>query len=360
MRAKAILAIAICAAVVVLAIAIRPARNPRAPAGPEPAETDPSPSTAESVSPPSVREVPRPPRDAEPLASQPAIVSPIANEPAPPTTTPPTNKLERLTRLREAFRALAAGDPTTALRAAKQLPDETEREAALSTLLEQWTSGEPGSPRARASLIAAYDLEAGLGLQLTKDPQLALLWANELTTGTGRLAIFQQSAITMLSSDPAAAFALSNQLPEADRRQFTDAVFAGWGAHDTAAALQWVQQLADPAERDAALQAIRTTAPVGIGTAIAVKDGYPVIANVIPGTPAELSGQIQAGDRIVGLAQGNNAFIDARNLPLADLVQMIRGAPGTVLQLQLLPADAPPGSQPRTISVTRDQLKFKR
>src|SRR5262245_58844911 len=46
-----------------------------------------------------------------------------------PTETPslPTNKLERLTQVRESFRALANGNATTALRAAKEITDETER-----------------------------------------------------------------------------------------------------------------------------------------------------------------------------------------------------------------------------------------
>jgi len=39
---------------------------------------------------------------------------------------------------------------------------------------------------------------------------------------------------------------------------------------------------------------------------------------------------------------------------------MIRGAPNTMVQLQVLPADAPPNAAPRTVSITRDQLKFKR
>jgi len=40
-------------------------------------------------------------------------------------------------------------------------------------------------------------------------------------------------------------------------------------------------------------------------------------------------------------------------------VQAIRGAPGTLLQLQVLPADAPPDSSPRTVAVVRGQIKFK-
>src|SRR5579872_1873069 len=49
-----------------------------------------------------------------------------------------TNKLERLRQTRERFQALAAGDPSVALKAAKQIADDNERETALLTLVTQW------------------------------------------------------------------------------------------------------------------------------------------------------------------------------------------------------------------------------
>ena len=303
-----------------------------------------------------------------PLASEsdslPRPIAPSARKRGPtpePIEKPPlsTNKLERLTQIRETFRALANGDATTALRAAKQVTDDTERETALLTLVTEWTKGELGPPRRRAGAIDLYGIEAGLGMELAKNPELAVLWANELTEGEGRAAILQQTAIAMVGSDPVAAFALSEQLPEGDRRKFFDSVFAGWAEEDTSAAMQRAEQLPDP-DRDAAIRAIRTVAPVGIGAALSIKDGYPVINGLIPGTPAELSGQLHVGDRVLGLAQGDNSFVDTHSVPLADVVQMIRGAPNTLVQLQVLPADAPPNSAPRTVSITRDQLKFKK
>src|SRR5262249_15577954 len=119
---------------------------------------------------------------------------------------------------------------------------------------------------------------------------------------------------------------------------------------------QWAEQIAEPGERQAAVDAIRSVAPVGIGAALRMEDGYPIINELLPGTPAQLSGQIHPGDRIVALAQGNNAFVDAHNLSLQDVVQMVRGTPGSVIQLQLVGPDA----QPRIVAVVRDQVKFKR
>jgi hypothetical protein len=271
-----------------------------------------------------------------------------------------TNKLEQLAHIREMFHALAAGDPTAALREAKQIPEGTERETALLTLATEWTHGDLHPPRERARNIEFLGLEAGLGMELVKNPELALLWANEMTEGQGRAALLQQTAVAMTESDPAAAFALSEQVPENERRKFFDAVFAGWAEKDTAAALQWADQLPESSERAAALQSIRSVAPVGIGAALRVENGYAVINQLLPGTPAELSGQLHAGDRILALAQGDNAFVDAHGVALKDIVDMIRGSPGTVLQMQVLSPDAPAGAQPQIVSITRDQLKFKR
>ncbi len=147
----------------------------------------------------------------------------------------------------------------------------------------------------------------------------------------------------------------------AEGRLGVDAVFAAWAQHDTEAALQWVEQhLSDPGERDMALDAIRKVAPVGIGAEIAQQDGYAVINRLIPDSPAELSGQLHSADRIVAVAQGDSAFLDTRQLPLSELVQAIRGAPGTLIRLQVLPAAAPPDSPPATVTLFREQIKHKK
>ena len=105
-----------------------------------------------------------------------------------------------------------------------------------------------------------------------------------------------------------------------------------WIDKDTDAALRWANQLADPAEQDAALAAIRTTAPVGIGASLAMKDGFkqgkPILLEPIMRveniTPDEYQGDI-CGDlsRRRGSIQsietrGNMAIIHSE-VPLAEL-----------------------------------------
>ena len=280
--------------------------------------------------------------------------------PALEQTVASSNRLDRLNQIHEQFVSLAKGDPGTALAAARQFTNEVDRETALLALVTQWNQGELSSPLARAHAISSYGLDVGLGLELvSRHPELAVVWANELTEGQTRINLATMTASALLDSDPARAFALVGQVAPGERSQVSANLFAGWASRDTEAALQWAQTMPDPTERDAALQAIRSSAPVGIGAELRMQDGYPVISGLIPGAPAQLNGLLQKGDRILALAQGDGSFQPTQNIPLADLVQMIRGAPGTVLQLQVLAGDAPPGAAPRTVFIVRDQLKFK-
>ena len=179
--------------------------------------------------------------------------------------------------------------------------------------------------------------------------------------GQGQGMAPQNLGATMVKTNPAAAFAFSQQLNPSDRRLFLDSAFATLAQSDTEAALQWAEQRSsDPSEKDAAIKAIRSVAPVGIGAELKQQDGYAVINRLLPGSPAEFSGQLHPGDRILAIAQGDDAFVDAHNLALSDLVQNIRGAPGTLVQLQVMQADAPEDSPPRTVTLSRDQIKFKR
>ena len=322
------------------------------------------------------------------VASQPAETSAAVSMPEPVTSEPPsrsisssnvppaslpvvaelpaetaklsTNKLERLAQIRETFRNLAAGDKLNAMRAAKQITDANERETALLTLVTEWTQGELGSPQLRAERIARVGLEAALGMELAKHPELALTWADELTEGDGRANVLQVVARFLVNSDPGAAFALAQQFSEANRRGFSDAIFADWASRDTDAALKWAEQYPDPAEREAAILAIRTSAPVGIGAVMGVQDGYPVIMDLVTGMPAERSGQLKSGDRIIAIAQAGGAFMDMNEVPLQNVVEAIRGAPNTMLQLKVVPAGAAPNTPPKTVIIVRDQVKFKK
>jgi hypothetical protein len=330
-------------------------RAPTATMAPEPQQSESSPpAPPEAVAPPANAAA-----SAQTISLLPETQSVVRAAQKPAPTSNSTNKLDRLTQIRDEFRRLAAGDPGFALRAAKELTDGTERETALLTLVTEWTRGDLRSPQERARAISEHGLEAGLGMELAKYPELAQLWADELTDANGRAALMAGVATALVSTNAAAAFALSDQLPAAQRRKFLDSLFAGWASQDTDAALQWLDQVSDPAEREADLAAIRTSAPVGIGTQLSMQDGMPVINQLLPGAAAELSGQLHPGDRIVAVAEGYGSFMETRGLTLQDIVQKLRGPEGTLLQLQVRSADSAADSIPRTIPITRTQIKLK-
>ncbi len=99
---------------------------------------------------------------------------------------------------------------------------------------------------------------------------------------------------------------------------------------------------------------------VGIGASLAEKDDYTVVRELIPGSPAHLSGQLKAGDRIVGVAQGENgAMMDIVGWRLADTVAQIRGAADSVVVLDILPVDAAPNGKHKRVSLVRKKITLE-
>ena len=98
----------------------------------------------------------------------------------------------------------------------------------------------------------------------------------------------------------------------------------------------------------------------GIGASLQIEDDYVKVVDVIPGGPADIDGRLQPDDRITAVAQGEDGDpVDVIGWRLDDVVQLIRGPAETVVQLQILPGGALPGSVPKTISLTRNQVKLE-
>ncbi len=73
----------------------------------------------------------------------------------------------------------------------------------------------------------------------------------------------------------------------------------------------------------------------GIGAALRSKDGFTVVAEVVPGGAADEHGKLKAGDKIVGVAQADGEFVDIVEMKLSKVVRLIRGDRGTVVRLQV-------------------------
>lgn len=97
----------------------------------------------------------------------------------------------------------------------------------------------------------------------------------------------------------------------------------------------------------------------GIGATLQSEDGYTVIRNVVPGSPAEKSKQIKVNDKIVAVAQGDSDFVDVVDEKLDKVVQQIRGPKNTKVRLNIIPADAPDPSARKVVTLTRDEIKLE-
>ncbi len=75
----------------------------------------------------------------------------------------------------------------------------------------------------------------------------------------------------------------------------------------------------------------------GIGATLSSQDGYTVIENLIPGGAASKSGELEPKDKIIAVAQGaSGKFEHVIDMPLRDVVKLIRGKKGTKVKLSIL------------------------
>lgn len=96
----------------------------------------------------------------------------------------------------------------------------------------------------------------------------------------------------------------------------------------------------------------------GIGATLQSEDGYTVIREIRPGTPAERSKQIKVGDKVVAVAQGKGEFVDVIDEKLSKVVEQIRGAKGTEVRLSIIPAGAD-SSVRKVVSIFRDEIRLE-
>jgi C-terminal processing protease CtpA/Prc len=228
----------------------------------------------------------------------------------------------------------------------------------LGAILDAWKHGDVAEAADRSGQTG-QQLENNLGIALAQsDPALAVVWANELADAAGRTTILAAAAIALLKSDPVVAQALGQQVAESDRASFYQALFSAWAAYNTQAALDAAAALDDAALRDAALQTIHSVAPVGIGAALGLDNGYPVVTQLMPGAAADLSGQLAVGDHIIAVGQGDGEFENVQGMSLQEIVGAVRGPPGSVVELAIIPADDP-DSEPQYIVIQRGQILFQ-
>ena len=96
----------------------------------------------------------------------------------------------------------------------------------------------------------------------------------------------------------------------------------------------------------------------GIGASLmSGDDGYTVIKKIIPGGAADKNGRLKVEDKIAAVGQGEDGeMADVVDMKLNDVVKQIRGKRGTIVRLEVLPAD---GSATKIIPITREKIELK-
>ena len=94
----------------------------------------------------------------------------------------------------------------------------------------------------------------------------------------------------------------------------------------------------------------------GIGATLQWDDGYTKITDIMPGSPAELGGQIQIGDRLIEVGQGDETPVNVVDMRLSKVVSLVRGQKGTTVTLII--ARGGPNGERKTIKIVRDKIKL--
>ena len=96
----------------------------------------------------------------------------------------------------------------------------------------------------------------------------------------------------------------------------------------------------------------------GIGAELTTEDEYTKVIRVIPGGPADLHGSLKAEDKIVGVGQDEEDIVDVIGWRIDDVVALIRGAKGTSVRLEYIPANGD-SSNTKIIKILRDKVKLE-
>ena len=97
----------------------------------------------------------------------------------------------------------------------------------------------------------------------------------------------------------------------------------------------------------------------GIGAMLQRETEYTTVMEIVTGGPADLDGRLKPGDRIIGVAQGDEEMVDVVGWRLDDVVSLIRGERDTVVRLEVLPAESTLSGPSQVIDIVRNQVRLE-
>ena len=97
----------------------------------------------------------------------------------------------------------------------------------------------------------------------------------------------------------------------------------------------------------------------GIGAVLQSNEDYTVIRSLVVGGPAARSEKLQPQDKIVGVAQDGEEFVDIIGWRLDDVVDLIKGPKDTKVRLQVISANDETASNIKVVPIVRDTIRLE-
>ena len=99
----------------------------------------------------------------------------------------------------------------------------------------------------------------------------------------------------------------------------------------------------------------------GIGALLGADDDYTKIVSLVPGGPAEKSGEILPEDKITRIRQidaEDKEYVDVVGLRIDEVVDLIRGESGTQVEIEFISSDSADSTR-KLVTLTREEIKLE-
>jgi carboxyl-terminal processing protease len=97
----------------------------------------------------------------------------------------------------------------------------------------------------------------------------------------------------------------------------------------------------------------------GIGALLQSDGEYVKVASLVPGGPAERAGVLEPADRIIAVGQEDGELVNVVGMRLDNVVDLIRGPKGSVVRLDVVPAQAVDMTRSQVVEITRDTVSLE-